>query len=160
MRRFTRHRYLAVLMAPLLLAGCGASSPTGTAEAMLKRVKAPPGFRVVGKCELGPNTRCYRRKPFMPLDEASFDTLIAASGLKLSRKPLMWCRNLARRRPKVYVVDNCEARADLHSVEFAVFATAVKLVNGSSLRPRDLKLVRSQRGTIYEVTPVTTDADS
>ena len=171
MRNSTRHSYLALLAAPLLLVGCGASAPAGTllsrtmpsaAEATLKRVKTPPGFRV-GKCEFlstGSNTRCYRHGPFVAIDAASFSALITASGLKVAREPLMWCRNLARHRPKVYVWDTCEARADLGSVELAVFATSVKLVHRNSLGPRELKVVRSLRGTVYEVTPVTTDAGS
>jgi hypothetical protein len=103
--------------------------------------------------ELGQNWRRAR-------EGATFTALIKASGLKMTRDPLMWCRNLARRRPKVSVWDNCEARADLGSVEFAVFATAVKLMNEGSLRPRDLKVVRSLRGTVYEITPVTRAAGS
>jgi hypothetical protein len=170
MRNSTRHSYLAVLAAPLLLVGCGANAPAGTllsrtmpsaAEATLKRVKAPPGFRV-GKCEFlstGSNTRCYRRRPFVSLDTASFSALITASGLKVVREPLMWCRNLARHRPAI-AWDSCEARADLGSVELAVFATSVKVLRRGSLRPRDLKVVRSLRGTVYEVTPVTTGAGS
>lgn len=171
MRKPTRHTYLAVLVAPFLLVGCGAGVPAGallpgtpssTAEAALKRVKAPPGFRV-GKCEFlstGSNTRCYRHGPFVAIDAASFRALITASGLKVAHEPLMWCRNLARHRPKVYVWDTCEARADLGSVELAVFATSVKLVHRNSLGPRKLKVVRSLRGTVYEVTPVTTGAGS
>jgi hypothetical protein len=170
MRNSTCCNFLGMLAASLLLAGCAASSPAGAllsgarppgvAKATLKRVTAPPGFHV-GKCEFRPtgsNARCYRRTRFVSLDTATFIALIKASGLTVARDPLMWCRNLARRRPKVYVWDNCEARADLDSVEFAVFATAVKVLRGSSLRPRDLKVVRGLRGTAYEVTPVATDA--
>ncbi len=96
----------------------------------------------------------------MSLDTASFNALIIASGLKPSREPLMRCRNLARHRSKVYVWDTCEARADLGSVELAVFATSVKLVHRNSLGPQELKVVRSLRRTVYEVAPVTTGASS
>ncbi len=66
----------------------------------------------------------------------------------------MWCPAAARRYSKAYVWDTCEARAHLGSTEFAVFATAVKVLRDSLLRRRDLKVVRSLRGTVYEVTPV------
>lgn len=104
MRSSTCHRYLAVLAAPFLLVGCGASAPAaspssgnapGAVEAALKQVKAPPGFRV-GACEflpIGPNTRCYRREPFVVIDTASFGALITASGLKVDRSPPMWCNS-------------------------------------------------------------------
>jgi hypothetical protein len=171
MRNSTRHSYLAVLAAPLLLVGCGASVPAGAllsgttqsaAEATLKRVKAPPGFRV-GKCEFlqtGSNTRCYRHGSFVAIDAASFSALITASGLKADRSPPMWC-NSGRHRPSAAIArDNCLAHANLGSVAFAVSATSVKVLRRSSLRPRALKVVRSMRGTIYEVTSVTTDGSS
>jgi hypothetical protein len=168
MQNLTRHSYLAVLAFPLLLVGCGVSAPAGVpsssvAEATLKRVKAPPGFRV-GKCKFmstGSNTQCYRRKPFMSLNESSFRALIKASGLTLGREPLTWCSGgLPRRRPAAYEWYNCEGRAELGSVKLVASVSAVKVLRGSLLSPRDLKVARGLRGTIYEVAIVTKDADS
>ena len=168
----TRRGRLLALAASLLLAGYGATlflrtrSDAATqrvTEAALTRVKAPPGFHV-GKCNLEPtssNTRCYRRKPFVPLDTASFIALITASGLTAHRGPLMWCQDLGHGRPHPPVAwDNCAARANLGSVEFAVFATSVKILRKTALRPDDLKVVRSLGGTDYKVTPVPTGASS
>jgi len=168
----TRRGRLLVLAASLLLAGYGATLFLGTrsdavtqsvAEAALTQVKTPPGFHV-GKCEFrttGSNSRCYRRSPFMPLSTSGFIALITASGLTVHRGPLMWCRALAHGRPRPAIAwDNCVARANRGTVEFAVSATSVKILRKNALRPGDLKVVRTLRGTVYEVTPVTTAAGS
>lgn len=97
----------------------------------------------------------------MSLNEASFKALIKASGLTLGREPLTWCSGgLPRRRPAAYEWYNCEGRAELGSVKLVASASAVKVLRGSLLSPRDLKVVRSLRGTIYQVALVTKDADS
>jgi hypothetical protein len=163
---------LAVLAASFLLAGCGSTAPTGvlvsgshsdpdattpsSAEAALALVKAPPGFQV-GKCEFRPtgsNTRCYRRKTFIPLDTAGFTALITASGLMVHHGSLpMWCWKVHPHHP--IALENCSARATLGSVEFAVSATSVKILHRKALRPGDLKMARSLRGTSFEVTLAT-----
>jgi hypothetical protein len=168
----TRRGRLLALAASLLLAGYGATLLLGTrsdavtqsvAEAALTRVKAPPGFHV-GKCEFRPtgsNDRCYRRKPFVALDTARFTALITASGLTEDRSLLTPCLTLAHRRPRAAIAWNaCTARANRGSVEFAVSATSVKILRRNALPPRDLKVARSLRSTVYEVTLITTGAGS
>jgi len=168
----TRRGRLLVLAASFLLAGYGATLLLGTrsdavtpgvAEAALTRVKAPSGFHV-GKCDFlstSSNTRCYRRKPFVPLNTASFTALITRSGLTANRGPLMSCQNLPSRRPRpAFALNECRARANRESVEFAVFATSCKILRRDALKPGDLKVARTLRGTVYEVTLVTTGTGS
>jgi hypothetical protein len=175
----TRRSRLALLAVSLTLAGCGATTPTGAvlsaqrpdttpttsrvASTTLSHVKAPPGFHV-GKCEFlpaSPTTQCYRRTLFVPLDTARFVSLITASGLTPRRGPLTSCRDLSgRRRPAAIVWDTCTARANLNSLEFAIDATSVKILHRNALKPEDLKVARTLRGTVYEVTLVTQGAVS
>ncbi len=164
MRNATCHSYLVLLATSVMLAGCGATSTTGAAnsQAALARVKAPSGYRLVTchNARAEPDRRCYRHGPFVAINAASLSALIAASGLKADHNPPLWC-NSGRPRPSAAIAqDNCLADANLGSVEFEVSATSVKVLRRSLLRPRDLKVIRSMRGTIYEVTPVMPDGNT
>jgi hypothetical protein len=172
----TRPVRLAALVASLLLAGCGGNSPTAplssgystsvmtprVAKAALQRLKAPPGFRA-GQCEFLvphlPYTLCYRRNPFVPLNTATFAALITASGLTPDHDTL-FCPRSFRPRPGAPITrDTCEARANTGSAEFAVSATSIK-VRDNAIKPTDRELARTLRGTVYELTLVTTGAAS
>jgi hypothetical protein len=162
----------AALMAAVILAGCGAASPSGelvaasarptttagVTESALQRLKAPPGFRPA-TCKFlkkVPYTRCYGRNTFVSLNPARFAALITASGLAPVSSTVA-CPRYLRARPGAPITwDHCLARADTTSVEFAAFATSTKLRRPDAIKPSDRKIAEQLRGTIFELTVATT----
>jgi hypothetical protein len=175
-RRPTSRAYLSLavtVLAAVILAGCGASSPNSQvasasvppsspddgAESALLRLTAPPGFRLTS-CTFLPkraHTRCYRRNTAVHLTPARFTALLTAAGLKPVPSTVA-CPRFIRARPDTSVTrDSCQARARVASVEFAAFATSIK-IHRSALKPSDRKLAAKLAGTSFEVTSATASA--
>jgi hypothetical protein len=162
----------AALLAAVILAGCGAESPSrqvavyapsitnaDVAESALQRLKAPPGFRL-GICTYLPKrayTRCYRRATFAPLSPARFAALITDSGLTPGSGAVSCPRILRARTDTPVTREHCQARASATSVEFAAFATSIRL-HRDAIKPSDRKIAATLRGTVFELTVVATHA--
>lgn len=163
---------MAALLAAVILAGCGAASPSrqvapyappitnaDVAKSALERLKAPPGFRL-DTCAYFPErayTRCYRQNTFAPLDPARFAALINASGLTPDPGTVTCPRILRARTDNPITRDDCQARANATSVEFAAFATSIKL-RRDAIKPSDRKIAARLPDTVYELTVVATRA--
>lgn len=145
---------LAALAASFLLTACGGASPrhSQNPRLALERLSAPSGFRA-GPCEFaqpGQYTRCYRRKQFTPLDEATFASLITESGLAPDPSTIL-CPHLLRQRARAAVArDTCQGHASLGSVDLIVAATSLGL-RSNKPRRSDLEVARALQGTVYEV---------
>lgn len=160
---------VAALLTAVLLAGCGATSPSGqeapsitnaaVAGSALQRLKAPPGFRL-GACDFPPEsayTRCYRRKGFVPLTSPRFAALITASGLTPDSDTVA-CPSFPRAHPdKPVTWDHCAAHASARSVDFVAFATSTKL-HRAAIKPSDRTIADRLHGTVVELTVVATNA--
>ena len=82
---------------------------------------------------------------------------MAASGLTPDSSTVA-CPNIVRTRasdPGKW--DRCQARASAKSVEFAVFATSIKL-RQAAIEPSERKIAAELRGTVFELSVVATDA--
>jgi hypothetical protein len=176
----TRHATLpprlfpaAVLTAAVILAGCGGASQrvrlvaasrspivnAGAAESALKRLKAPPGFRLA-TCKFlkkAAYTRCYRRAGFVPLSPAKLAALITSSGLAPTSNTVACPRYIRARSNASYARDYCEARAAAASVEFDAFATSIRFRRGA-LKPSERKIAATLSGTVFELAVVATEA--
>lgn len=162
---------MAALLAGVILAGCGSASSSEqaafappvtnvhVAESALQRLRAPAGFRLDACTYLSDRayTRCYRRNGFAPLNPAKFAALIIASGLTPDQNTVACPRFLRARAGNAIRRDACQARASGASVEFAAFATSLK-VRIDALEPSDRQLAAKRRGTVFELTVVATHA--
>lgn len=169
--RFRSRRLLAVApLAVVVLAGCGAASPSehGSAlvppitnvhlvESALQRVKTPPDFRRAPCLFLTKSayTRCYRRNTYASVNTAMFAALITASGLTPDSETLA-CPHLRPRRTNSVRWDNCQARASTASVEFAASAHSLKILRPGKIKPEDRAVAAKLHGTVFELTVVTT----
>lgn len=161
----------AALLAAVVLAGCGAASPSGQgsafappitnprlAESALQHVKTPPDFRRATCVFLTKSayTRCYRRNTYAPITTAMFASLITASGLAPESETFVCPHILRPRKGSPIRWDHCEARASAASVEFAAFATSIKILHPNVVKPSDRAPAAKLHGTVFELTVVTT----
>jgi hypothetical protein len=163
---------VAALLAAVILAGCGAASPdrrlasdaplitnARVARSALQRVKTPAGFRIDTCTYLSRReyTRCYRRNTFAPLTPGKFAALINASGLTPDPGTVACPRILRARTADPVTRDHCQARASSTSVEFAAFATSIRL-RRNAIKPSDRTIAATLSGTVYELAVVATHA--
>jgi hypothetical protein len=162
----------ATLVATIIFAGCGAASPSGQrsayappiansglAESAVQGLKAPHDFRLA-TCEVLTQrayTRCYRRNTYAPLNPVMFAAIIAASGLAPESGTVVCPHILRSRRDNHVRWDHCEARASATSVEFTAFATSIKILRQSAIKPSDRALMAKMRGTVFELSVVATN---
>jgi hypothetical protein len=160
-----------LLLSAVILAGCGAASQEepalvppithiGIAESALQRLKTPPDFHRATCVFLTkhPYTRCYRRSTYTPLNAATFAALITAFGLAPDSSTLICPRLVRARTDNPVTWDNCQARANAASVEFAASAHSIKILRQNAIKPSDRKIAAKLRGTVFELTIVTTHA--
>jgi hypothetical protein len=159
------------LLAAVILSGCGAASSNEQgsalvppianarlAESALQRLKTPLNFRRAPCVFLTKSayTRCYRRNAYAPLNTTMFAALITTSGLAPDSGTLVCPHILRPRRGNSVRWDHCEARASAASVEFAAFATSIKMLRRNAVKSSDSTLVAKLRGTVFELSVVTT----
>jgi hypothetical protein len=174
MSRWIRLAALAptLLLSTVILAGCGTASPSrqgvyappitnaAVAQMALQHLKTPLDFRRATCVFLTDRayTRCYRRNTYAPLNAAMFAGLITASGLAPDSGTLICPRLIRARADNPVTWDNCQARANAASVEFAASAHSIKILHRNAIKPSDRKLAATLRGTVFELTVVTTHA--
>jgi hypothetical protein len=163
---------LAALAPALLLAGCGTASPgrqgayappitnADVAQSGLRRLNTPPNFHRATCVFLAGRayTRCYRRNTYTPLNATTFAALITASGLVPDSGTVICPRLIRARIDNPVTWDNCQARANAGSVEFAASAHSIKILRQNAIKPSDRTIAAKLRGTVFELTVVTTHA--
>jgi hypothetical protein len=87
-----------------------------------------------------------------------FAALITTSGLAPESDTVACPRILPARADNPVRWDNCQARASTASVEFAASAHSIKILRRNTIKPSDRTIAAKMRGTVFELTVVTTHA--
>jgi hypothetical protein len=122
------------------------------ANATLRSLRRPPGFRDVLPCEeSGPGWACWGRSPSDPLGDAAMGRLLAAMGVTPyaaykaiygEAVPAIRCGRLHQYRKYRLGLQTCQAEAMKGKERLAVFAT-------STVSPADKPTTRGVRGFPY-----------